>query len=191
MNFLLPLALGCLSALPAMASPKPLSQPVVSQGIDLGFEGKRAALQLGQNVRLGRMILGLQADLATDLATGERSPCILSQRACEAQFSASAGLTSRIGVMATDRTILYLDAGLRQGKVTAVFPGAGCGDASCTLTADQTGWDMDAGIAVSLNPQVPMRANIHRGERQNAAPSLLVAERQRISGWSVSLTASF
>lgn len=150
MNFLL--ALACLSALPAMANPKSLPQPAVSQGIDLGFEGMRAALQLGQNVRLGRMILGLQAALATDLAAGERSTCILSQRACEAQFSASAGLTSRIGVMATDRTMLYLGAGLRQGKVTAVFPGAGCRNASCVLTADQSGWDMDPGIAVSLNP---------------------------------------
>lgn len=194
MKNLFALAFAGLSfcTLPALAeNPRPVFA-AVSQGVNVGVDGAGATFRFGQNINLGAVILGLQTEVASDFTQSARSPCILTDNMCSAQFSAGVGLSGRLGVMVTDHTMVYVGAGLRQARVMAATPLRDCGRDPCYLSADQRGWDIDAGVTFATGAQWQMQANYHYGKRHNAHDgSPLVTDQQESKSLSISMTARF
>jgi opacity protein-like surface antigen len=119
------------------------------------FQGYALGGQVGYNLHVGKLLLGLEGDYGFSNAEGGK-PCPNANFfSCTAEIDNLAFFTGRVGLV-RDRAVYYVKGGLAVADVTTGFEQNGGGLASVALvpndhkTETMTGWALGAGMEFAL-----------------------------------------
>ncbi|MFO6464639.1 outer membrane protein [Jannaschia sp. KMU-145] len=159
------LQLGHVSGSPAHTRVIPAGR----QGHEVSADGITFGLSYGHTWQRGRLVFGIDGDLAVSDAAGRtvrrgggNAPCGRGRGGCDHAVNALATVQGRLGFALENGILPYVTGGLAVADVSATASIGRCGATPCTVDGIETGYTVGFGIEVPVPDRWSLRSEVSR-----------------------------